>query len=76
MIYHVYKQSWHTDTHTDAGNDNTRRPILALGKKQAGIFKLKEICFINSLVSCIPLQQYPSQLIEVYVSLEPIDKEL
>ena len=32
-------RDWHTDghthTHTDAGNDNTRRPILASGKNRA-----------------------------------------
>ena len=26
---------WHTHTHTDAGNDNTRRPQLALDKNEA-----------------------------------------
>ena len=36
MCYRADKQviTAHTDGHTDAGKDNTRRPKLASGKKQ------------------------------------------
>ena len=33
MSYRADKQVIDTHTHTDAGDDNTRRPKLALGKK-------------------------------------------
>ena len=31
-LLHGQADDWRTDTHTHAGNDNTRRPKLALGK--------------------------------------------
>ena len=44
-------RDWHTDGHThrqiDAGNDNTRRPILASGKNGLSPLKHQAIIWIN-----------------------------
>ena len=41
-----YRTHGRTDTQTDAGNDNTRRPKLASGKKWSSIFEINTRNFI------------------------------
>ena len=38
-----------TDWRTDAGNDNTRRPILASGKKRESVFLEIKVCLNPAL---------------------------
>ena len=46
---------WRTDWRTDAGNDNTRRPILASGNKMTYLFEnaLNTECTVSELHSSI-----------------------
>ena len=60
-------RDWHTDGHThtqtDAGNDNTRRPILASGKKQKESSKSSVLRYYEIKVllnKTYGEQQYPS----------------